>query len=374
MKPIQFNPALIAIPLLMMACDSTTQSSQTKSLEPIVVDYNSTTPINSLFEDITLIPLDSENGELLGETLYLFKDNDSYYVMDMSNKTLQRYSLDGKFRNSIGRQGRADNEYSNIVDCYIGSQVSVLSSGRKVNNYTKDGEFVGANNIDFDAMSVLQTSKYTYYNLGLGNAYSEATLAVVSNDGSEPERKLLPKKTSLSLVMTNAFCNIEDTVIFHPAFSSDLYQLTDTVPTVRHRFDFGKYTITDEIHNQKDIFKGFEMLQKNGFADFIYFKEVENSAVAVITVQESDNTVYLMLGALNKEKAANSWQWVKIESDNSLWINGGFCLDDESNYYVIVPAYTLLGDDVDLSLVKNKEVLEGLTEDSNSVIMKCKLK
>ena len=118
---------------LLLSCNNSRKSKESSALQitsiSIPENLNISTPINSLFSEIKLLPLETKQGYEIAD-IFHFIVYDSLIIINDDRKKLLIFNNNGKLIRQIGRQGEGPGEYLSLRDFYVNDQKEILFVGR----------------------------------------------------------------------------------------------------------------------------------------------------------------------------------------------------------------------------------------------------
>lgn len=185
-------------------------------------------------ESVDVIPLESSStSPLIGSIDKIIRLYDKYYVLDRrKTASIQVYSADGRYVNSIGSRGQGPGEYAEPTDFDVrGDRVFVLDQyNTRLLFYSLNGEYIGSKRMPFFATGISVISDTTYLfnavnadNKHLGeniNYYlyaTDSTLAIKRKGFNEEHGKYI------SMWIPENFYRNGDHAYFHAPLSDDIY-------------------------------------------------------------------------------------------------------------------------------------------------------
>ncbi len=339
---------------------------------------------SDLIREIELVPLETSDSSLIGTTPECMMDtHGNYYIADINgSQKLLRYDSTGRFLNAIGNRGRGPREYLGLSNFLIDSlteNVFVFSNlDQKVCVYGNDGSFVS--NRTFNTSFFQGWPDGENYWLYEGYMNGSSDYRVLKVDAQEniietilpADIQIMPMEESFPVFIPDPNGNL----MLRETFSDRIYRLSaDSVIPV-YGFDFGKYSIPQEYYQIGDVRQSVEYIMKRDFACIDRFMESNHYAVIQVLLKKKDDRNALVYGIL--DKATGGWQWYTFEDilkNKSLgagsvrMLTAGdelICLVDPMRLMEMAPE--------ERSIFRNPEVISSLTEESNPVVLKCRLK
>lgn len=335
---------------------------------PVSVEFNGT--VNSLsdaIKSIELIPLENDDEHLLGTMVELIVTDDAYIVIDGQNGAIFRYSVDGRFINSIGRRGNGPEEYVHINDVqYKDSSLYVFSIPSKIQRFSLDGTMLDMITMDEPGLGVMSwiTSEgvLTYYGYGSGR---ESRFALLSDDSPKEFYPSDEKVINLTPA-AQIFSAVDDSVFVVDSYSNIIKIYSEGEMSDGPSFDFGKYSIPKSFYEYDDAFSAMESLMNGEFAMIGRYMCDDNKRLVIINVQKQMD-VYSHCGFYSKDK----WIWFgtgKVGAD--VFANSFNQIKDGALYCLLDPSLIDTFPSSLRKLILNPEILERAGEDDNYIVAK----
>jgi len=128
---------------------------QTKAgLTELYIDLNQTVPLDSIFDDIIYIKLETTGNNLISDiSQILFTDDRIIIVDNEKSQTITVYDMNGKFLNQIGTIGQGPEEFSSINHVALSNDKAHLVindyGSKRFKFYKLSGEYVKYTNIPY---------------------------------------------------------------------------------------------------------------------------------------------------------------------------------------------------------------------------------
>ncbi|GEM_PF-603352 len=345
-----------------------------KSNNLIKAEFSATTNnFTDLIESIELLPLETDSDHLLGEGAELIVSDTSFYMFDIMNSKIYRYSHSGSFLNSIGQKGNGNGEYLSLNGIQVNDNIlTVHSYPDKILKYTLNGEFVSQSTckgLGQFSHSFSDNTILTYYGYGTATRYRAALL---DTDGVL-EKFLSDGKTDKVLNYSSSIppiSNHKSRLFLIDSFSPIVYEYSNSALVPSLHFNFGKYSVPDEYYNYSDVFVAAEYLMSRAYA--IINRYVENDSLKLVEILlskvDSCNPYY---GLYYK----NEWHWFSFGEGNSPMSFAFRCFyDDKTLLFLLSPdAVHNLPDSLQ-QFVINYDISKSIAEEDNYIIAKVFLK
>lgn len=219
--------------------------------------FNSNMDLNDVIYDIELIPLETTSKSIIGNIHNILYDSNFYFIHDMRNNKLLRFSESGKFLNSIGSIGKGPQELLRIKDVAINTKkkfISILDSkSRKISRYRYSGEFIdskpfyymvseheyGNNSLVFGA-SIVQKNK----DIPLIESYR---LILADTNSSPLGLAFKTPENSFIYETIKPLRKFNNSIYYHQPFSNGIWKVKDNSLIPFIKFEFEKNGFPDEV-------------------------------------------------------------------------------------------------------------------------------
>lgn len=134
--------SILLIAGILTSCDNKIQVNEEFVSKSI--DINEF--MDNFIYKIDFIPLETSRESLIGNIIKVINTDDYFFILHEvgNDKMLSQYDSSGKFIGHIGAKGRADNEYLNINDFAVSSNIQkifIFDSSPKVIVYNYEGKY-----------------------------------------------------------------------------------------------------------------------------------------------------------------------------------------------------------------------------------------
>jgi hypothetical protein len=260
------NRTIFSLLFLIFFISCNKQSDRTSIPRYLINPENSKTLIYSeVISDEEYLKLDIDSLNPIGSIDQLIRYGDGYFILDKRTNKVLKYSLDGKFKFVVSRQGKGPGEYVDISSISISSKDSLLvifdQMAMAIRYYSAiDGSFKSTVKLDFLPLEI--------------TCLDEGKIAACMNFTPHPKEMKMKSPNNLiyfrdpeqilnaflpfdpEWVIPNysggqIFSNSTDGVFFMPTFYDEVYALDSKSCRPILTLDFGKYNF------RKEIFDGF---------------------------------------------------------------------------------------------------------------------
>lgn len=350
-----------------MGCSRSSGSSAGR----ISVDFNnSLAPLAKVVKSVEFIPLENDDDHLLGSTVGLDVVADSYIVTDYLNGSIFRYSLDGRFLNSVGRRGNGPEEYVHINDVQVcGADLYVFSAPSKVQRFSLEGELLDTRTSgDLGSMSwITDDGVLTYYGYGSGRESRFSLLSGNARTDYYPSSEKVMNYTPTEQI----FSESGDSVFVVDSYSDIVKVYTGRKMQDGPSFDFGKYSIPQSFYEYDDAFSAMDSILGGEFA--MLGRYVCDGVRRLVTIHLQDQT-----GVMTNYCGLfldGRWNWFLAGKEGSDALSKAFqTLKDGVLYCLLDPALMSTFPSSLKSLAMNPEALESTSDGDNYILAKITLK
>lgn len=310
--------------LLLWGCrERTSHNSNIMTPSVEFVDERSYTPFADAITSVELIPIETDDQHLLGDNVYLYLSPNGFLLADKQNAKLNRYSIDGKFLNTVGRRGNGPGEYRGISDIQVlGDQIHVYDDPERELVFSLDGELLENNKQDLGFHSFRTSSGIlSYYGYGAKKGYR--VIYQREKDGKEfgfleSDSKLLALTLDNDVFAPSA----DGGVVFVDSYSPTIYKFYNEEVTPYLSFNLGRYSIKESFFTAGDAFLAAEELFASNYGIIIGYSESnEYKIVQLMLKDQSKDRSRLEYGLYNGKK----WLWFSFSDLVEESMTGSLC-------------------------------------------------
>lgn len=321
------------------------------------------------------IVLESTSSNLLGTFLNVKYDQESFWILDLDNRdAIHGFDEKGKYLGFVGEVGEGPNRVLNLSDfLLLDSSILTLSTfGNEVefSNYSFNNELNSKKRIDFNLYSFEQAKLGYWIYSGYNKEAGVYRLKLISKEG-EFKKEFIKNSFNENILpmLEPVFFKGENDVLFRETLKSSIYTLSDSGPIEKYKFDFGSLQVPESFW-EMDTFEGFEMINRQGFANINFIFETKTHLLVDVLIQ-NESGVKKEIVILNKAK--NEWVKIKVDEENSGYFYTPIGLSDDQIIFISYAPYVVRNLDK-LTLSNNaKNSLNSMTEESNPVILYAKI-
>ena len=347
---------------------------------PINVNNNKEISFSRLFDSVSYIPLETTDEALVGivEHMRIFGNN---LCLLCDKNVLIFDTRTGNVITQISKFGNGPGEYQSLYDILINEDnlIQLLDmNSRKIRTYNFKGNFISE--ISLPSMSFAfskKGDKYWLYNNNLQQEDITSQVICYEPATSKIREEIFPMNQKLSnyffVLEGNNFAQTDDGLLFFANPRNQIFLIKENaVPEAVYTLDFGKHSLPGNFMEEEfsDI---MDFSQWADSREYIYF--VNNFTTDTRNLQisfwlgEQIYWTFFSKPSLRSETAQiikddiNDYKPIKLKNTNSDAI-----ISDGYFYFLLSPEQYLK------AYIEKKQVLQDLTEQSNPVMVKCKLK
>lgn len=244
------------------------------------------------FELVKSVALENHKDAILGENLMVKLNDENIFVLDKVQMRISRFDNKGNFLNNIGIKGRGPGELNNVHDFIVyhntAEILSRTSQGTIISVFNINGNYIESTKwFDKAAYSFIKKSDGDYY---LYTSYNDIVhnhrLLEVTNKGNIKSEFLKNISSEKLPVEEDNFYSHENKMYFKESFQPIVYEIVNNNLKPLVYFDFEKYSISEEYWNV-DFHEGFELLQKQGFANIRRIAINDKYAIFDVDIQKA---------------------------------------------------------------------------------------
>jgi hypothetical protein len=326
-------------------------------------------------DKITL--LESTNPNLLGTFLDVKFNQDYFWVLDLDNRdAVHGFNSFGKYIGYTGEVGEGPNHIPNISDFQFSEDeittLSTFGDQIQISKFTYGNRLINKKRVPFNCFSFTRNQNgsfwlYSGYNLIAGNY----RLKLISEEGGLQKEFFENDFVENMLPLTEpSFFSGENEILFRETLKPIIFSLGDSGPREKYRFDFGSLQVPDDFWEMDDPFKGFEMINKRGFANINFIYETKTHLLVDVLIQ-NESGVKKEIVILNKVK--NEWIKIKVDEENIGYFYTPIGLTGDQIIFISYAPYVIRNLEKLTLSTAAKNSLKSLTEESNPVILYAKI-
>ncbi len=366
--------------ILFYSCRSTGKNE-------VVFETATMNELTDLIDHIQAVRLEHGDSIFIGRNPFIFQRDSSFYLFDKSaQKKIYRFTLDGRFMNTIGKVGTGPGEYPDINQVIIDEKeddVLMLSYSSYLYRYAKNGQFKERiNKTDIQIQSFIRIDSVLW--LHALNVNSDTIYILKSNLRLEVSDtlKLVQPGTKDRAVhrpysLPLYFRFIDHKVCFAVSPYPQINEIDENRVQEKIRFRF----VPEEYASKRD-------LETIGLRELFDFKKLqflvdfyENEDYLFVYFQCGGHKTGGNLILAVQEKSTGKWRWldekVSVPDFNQYhWYTGRICgmgKDGGLMCYIPTPqpleAYKAVK-----QLIVNPELFSSVDEEMDMYIFMCYLK
>lgn len=257
-----------------------------------------------------VVPLETTADNLLGDNLLVKTQGNNIFIFDgNARNAIHHFNIEGSYLGKAVEVGEAPGTVKNIRDFVptdSGLEVLVgMGDYSQIVVFDKNFEILKEIKLDYLGSSFEKLADGSYVVSGSYNKpLINHRVAVLSADG-ERLKVFLPNDYSNEMLPMEErnFHKEGERVFFHEVFNPVVYEISNDTLEARHRFDFGRYDLPSQFW-EVDIMQGFEMINKNGFANIYSYWENESKAFCEVYIEgEGENKNHQVIWDKESNKA-----------------------------------------------------------------------
>lgn len=386
---------LLKLTLLSAIALSCTSSKSSDDFEEILsikatVNNSQTLLASDYFDEISYVPLETSDDYLLGYVGRMIVENNSIYLM--SGKSIYVFDLNtGKGTLNLSKLGNASGEYKSLFDFIVDKKSGNLelldNNDRKIYIYDSEGNFLSTHNLPFMPFSFYKKEQnmYSFYNSNLESKISSAKIVEYDLEHQEKGREYFPINKKMAeyffLGDEKIFDYSSKGVYCHISPVDTIYKYEEDlgfIPVLH--LDFGKNAPPPSFYKNRyaDIMEFSEAAKKN---DYIYALSnfALNGQDDILFSYRLGKTFFWTLRFGKNEECTidalhDDFNFAKAY--HLTYHNSIYSLDDDYLYFLISSEQfvNLLDDGTKTPVVETLVNNTQITEESNPIVVKCKLK
>lgn len=287
-------------------------TNESTSIINIQEDLKQISHLDSVFNDVTFLPLETKE-ECLISRISTLKISDSLIFINDNRRRLLIFGKDGKFKIQIGQSGEGPGEFLDLKDFIINKDNIEILDFKKIETYNFEGKHLSTKRFDLsDPKKYCNPDHFNHSPLGgyylwggtfgikeFGAEYDRYMMYHVNNDFKIQKGYFLIEHGAGS--SHNRFTKYNDNIIIDPHFGDyNIYQIDNKgIVSSRYFLNFGKNAYRKKIpipkKNQRETYEDLS----NYVLSFNDFFETDKWLHLTFQYQ---NTVFSALYNKEKEK------------------------------------------------------------------------
>ncbi len=334
-------------------------------------EYDQILPMESIFESVEAITLDSKDVPLIGEVGKSILQNDLLYIQDKLNHTILTFDMKGNFIRILDKKGKGPGEYFEINDFEINefdNTIDVMFKTGVVYQYTLDGQFVDRYILPGEIKAVHNFANLTADIVVFYNSTTDYRLYYYSRSKSTIIRKEFNQPPTSMGASGLPFTRSDNKITFYEGFSDQRYSIDTNGIHDNYKIDLGEYSL-----DYKDITSfGAEKLMyesmRASLTKAFSWANAENKEYIVTIIRIKDSNYTLLINKKNGSQTG-----LKAFTNGSLFPYGAQFHGNE--LIMVMPAHMLKR-----FILPDKKgglqmpAVDHISELDNPVVLKYKLK
>lgn len=363
--------ALVSVFLLLTSCKEKSVLNETH-YKFSFSDYNQQLPLESIFESVEVIPLDSRNAPIIGKIGKVMLKNDLFFIQDILTHTISSFDTQGNYIRTLDKRGKGQGEYLQINDFDLNdfdNTIDVMFKTGVVYQYSHDGQFFGQYILPPEIKAVHNFINISKDIVVFYNSTTDYRLFYFSRSRNDIIRKEFKQPITYIIRSGSPFTRINEKISFYEGFSNKRYIIDSKGIYDYYSIDLDEYNLD---YNDVILY-GYEKLMNDLTSRSLNkaypFATTENNEFSVTDIRIADSRFHLLINKKNGSQTG-----LKTLSNDCLFpVDANLLQGNE--LIKIVPAFQL-GEYIKpiLTSVINLPTVENLHENDNPVILKYKLK
>lgn len=367
---------------------------ESKNIQKIIIpeNYNNLLQIDSIFEKITAIPLETNKNCLL-TSVFKLTVRDSFVFIQNRMDNLYVFSLNsGKFIKEIGKKGKGPGEFIELRDFDIGETGDIyILDYKKILKYTKNGVYVKKYMFEFTPDSKIRCNPTQFGLSNIENFHiwggsigiknnddNNLFLMYKINDKAEVVARYFPVNHTYT-THYNQFSRFSNHYNLQPWFgSNNIYSVDDNGVSLKYSIDFGKLTMNENIPKNFKISTKYKKEIKGKYAnsirnfietkDWIHFRFNYKKSVYVYYSKRTKN-IFTYMPEKKESQIIKTYMQNYSSSDNTL-----ISLIEPRIIIENIEKMDSLSD-IEKNFKKSlKKTLNKTSENDNHILIRCKMK
>ena len=351
----------------------------------IYVDKDSAKRISfsDWFSGVELIPLETNQSSLLNRCYKMLYEHKRFYIFDINQRAVLAFDSTGSFLfSSLSFKGQGPGEYVSITDFSVNpftGNLEILDPFSNVMRiYDKDGVFIKNINLTEALLPMgefMPLSSDLYLFKSSDYKKRKSYIKVFSISKKEIVKEILSSpENSTAMVTTNLviFSRLDNKVLYgYGAPDNNVFKIDTTATVVDHyQYDFGKYTFNLRSlpkNEDKSFYSKYQEMNKDKYV--FPFTKPENLRYRFCFFWFKDS---FYVSRQEKESLSIEVGLNKF-SDGGIFIPPNY-IDEDYFYFTIEPIGLEYFLPKEMLTLEQQELVSGIKEDDNPIIVKYKLK
>lgn len=343
---------------------------------------DNTVSFYDLFENVSLLPLETTEESLLSNIDKIIIHNDSIFILDKKQGAIFLFNSEGKYINKLSQQGDGPTEYFDLADFTFNkytTNLELLSVYRGIYCFNRNFKFIEKfslpdNMIPVHRFAVIDSCTRVFFNSVRPHKIEVYHLYNKELKGNYFE---IPQHIYREASLGGPFLldNRQDgEAIFTQPFSNTVYSVSPLSFKPHYKWDFGTYNFSVDVLKPG--------LSQNEYDNLIRNSSFRNSHVFPFTAHIENANFYLaqfgfgtnhgLFTVLFDKKTRKYRKFEKLEEGVSF---PHYPIMKEDNIYVIVRDTSIINFYLnDRIKTENAISIENYREDQNPMLLKYKLK
>ncbi|MFC5626011.1 6-bladed beta-propeller [Algoriphagus winogradskyi] len=316
-----FRLSLIFILITFFSCKTNSEKVSDESILHVELEESELMNIEK-FEILELIPLETNQFNLMGLDLRVRQNEESYYVMDIGTRdAVHQFSSDGKYLGAAASIGEGPGQLLGLQDFQIDNEGNLLvlsSLGDKstIIKIEDAAELTTVFETDYLAGSFTIPSSGNFLLAGGYNLPIVADRVVLTDSIGIIQSTFLPNDYENEMLPMGErnFYESGENLLYSEIFNNRVYEYSEAGLMPILEIDMGKYSLPDNFWDV-DLMVGFSRLQENGFATIKSVFEDDSNYLVNIHIQSKAGSFKKLL-LINKETGdSNYWDGTSSEEE-----------------------------------------------------------
>lgn len=355
--------------ILFVSCTSKNAASEDLNLKEIDLISD-----NLLITKI--IPLASTQSNLLGPFLNVKYTEDYIWILDKDNSdAIHGFNWKGESIGYVAERGEAPGQLLDLLDFSLkGEQILALSNSGdeiEISSFSTDNNLLSQVRIPFNCFTFWEneTGGYWLYS-GYNSVSGEYRLLSTDSQGAIREEYLKNDFSEKMIPLSeSSFFQGNQETLFRESFKPEIYSITENGLDLKYQFNFSELKVP-ESYWEMDAISGFEMIDRNGFANIEFVAENKQFVIFDLFIQK-EGEIWKEFVILNKDsKVARK---IKVNTDINGHLMTPIGIENDTILFISYAPY-LVRNKQNLNLSQEAlSVIDTINEDDNPAIFYAKI-
>ncbi|MEB2774939.1 6-bladed beta-propeller [Algoriphagus sp. D3-2-R+10] len=354
---------------LLLSCTSNKEAAEDLNLKEIDLISD-----NLLITKI--LPLATTQSNLLGPFLNVKYTREHIWVLDKDNSdAIHGFNWKGESIGYVAERGEAPGQLLGLLDFSLkGEQILALSNSGdeiEISSFSTDNNMLSQVRIPFNCFTFWENEAGGYWLYsGYNSVSGEYRLLSTDSQGEIVEKYLKNDFNDKMIPLSeSSFFHGSQETLFRESFKQEIYSITENGLDLKYQFDFSELKVP-ESYWEMDAIPGFEMIDRNGFANIEFVAENSQFVIFDIFLQK-EGVIWKEFVIQNKD--SKEARKIKVNTEINGHLMTPIGLENDTILFISYAPY-LVQNKQNLNLSQEAlSVIDTINEDDNPAIFYAKI-